>query len=552
MEMLNTIDKKLTSAQLRTLKSFGSRITKFGVNFAVCNSQGQIQLLCQSDKLKSSDEQLVAASAQVLSSDKSATGNSLGISKPCPVLHNDIMAVELNTNSGKADFAVMIDLGKEKSQDSTAEYFAEILTLFIENFNSENKTFDQLETISVELSQTYEELMLLHKLSTNMKVTESNSNFLQMACDNLTDIMTVGGVAILLEKFVDGTKKMVLVAGLGVIDIDEENASMLYSRLLDELSEGKEALLDSEVDGPFKYDWPATVKNIIAVPLCGKSKDGTRLIETNGNEINAIGMMVAVNIIGKDDFNCPDIKLLNSVANSCAVFIENGNLFKDLKELFIGSLKALTNSIDAKDKYTRGHSERVAFISKWIAEKYSQTVEPLDESEIHKIYLAGLLHDIGKMGVDESVLRKEGKLNDIEYDHIKMHPSIGQSILSGIKQMQEIVPGVLCHHERIDGRGYPEGLKDDQIPFIGKIVSIADSFDAMTSRRTYRNAMTLEKAIFQIEEGLGTQFDETLGKVFIQSNIKRLWLIIQDGFIDEYTDTNFAEYGAVAVGTLLR
>jgi len=233
------------------------------------------------------------------------------------------------------------------------------------------------------------------------------------------------------------------------------------------------------------------------------------------------------------------------------VFIENGRLFNDLKELFIGSLKALTSSIDAKDPYTRGHSERVAFISRWIAERLAEE-ELLQEEQIHKIYLAGLLHDIGKIGIDESVLRKKGKLTREEINHIRAHPSIGAGILSQIKQMRDIVPGVLSHHERIDGKGYPNGLTGPQIPLTGKIVGLADSFDAMTSKRTYRGALSVEQTLAEIEERSGTQFDEKIGRVFINSDVYQLWDIIQGGFTEIYGTSNFSEYGTVAVGTLIR
>jgi HD-GYP domain-containing protein (c-di-GMP phosphodiesterase class II) len=261
--------------------------------------------------------------------------------------------------------------------------------------------------------------------------------------------------------------------------------------------------------------------------------------------------MVAINRIDKADFDSTDVKLFNSVAGECAVFIENGALFKDLKELFIGSLKALTSSIDAKDKYTHGHSERVAFISRWIAERFAE-IEPLDQEHIHKIYLAGLLHDIGKIGIDESVLRKQGKLTAEEREHIRRHPSIGAGILEAIKQMRDIVPGVLCHHERIDGTGYPQGLMGEHIPLAGKVVGLADSFDGMTSKRVYRDAMTVEEALDEIKKGLGTQFDEKIGRLFLKSDVYMLWDIIQNGFSDNYGSFDFSEYGTAAVGVLIR
>jgi len=213
-------------------------------------------------------------------------------------------------------------------------------------------------------------------------------------------------------------------------------------------------------------------------------------------------------------------------------------------------LKALTSSIDAKDPYTRGHSERVAFISRWIAERLAEQ-GLLEDKQIHKIYLSGLLHDIGKMGISETVLRKNGKLTDEEYDHIKTHPTVGAGILSGIKQMREIVPAVLCHHERMDGRGYPNGMTEENIPLIGKIVGLADSFDAMTSKRVYRDALTVEQTLAEIEKCIGSQFDEEVARVFLDSDIYSLWEIIQNGLGEINTGADFSEYGTAAVGTLI-
>jgi HD-GYP domain-containing protein (c-di-GMP phosphodiesterase class II) len=341
-----------------------------------------------------------------------------------------------------------------------------------------------------------------------------------------------------------------VAAGSGLIDIDDSMAAAVYGRLSDELARGREALLDSEVDSPFRYAWPASVRNIIAVPLCAKDKGDSGAVRRGKGTVSVIGLMVAVNRVDKPDFDSTDIKLFTSVASGCAVFVENGRLFNDLKELFVGSLKALTNSIDAKDQYTRGHSERVALISRWIAERMAER-EPLEEDQIHKIYLAGLLHDIGKIGIDESVLRKNGKLTPEERACICRHPSIGASILRGIKQMREIVPGVLCHHERVDGHGYPDGLQGDEIPLTGKIVGLADSFDAMTSRRTYRDAMSVGHALDEIRKGLGTQFDLRIGMIFLESDIDRLWEIVQEDGQENYDTGHFADYGVEAIGTLL-
>ena len=577
--MLNTVKESLNSSQLRELKKFGGRVNKLGVNFAVCDGDGELVLLCDENTFKSNEDELRQAGQEALSRVKEQ-GNVTGETEVYRLGRtNSTLAAILKHNADALGFAALIDLngmGASKSEQlkqfclerdvnyeelsdlmgisaqENSEPFVEMLGFFVKEFHTSIKTADQIGMVSSELAQTYEELVLLHKLSANMRVTESDAMFLQMACDSLTEIVSVEGIAILLDRIVDDQRQLVLAAGSGLIDIDEDMAETLRERLVAEINSGKEALLDSEVDSPFKYNWPENMANIIAVPLYGKERGEAGGSERTRSGDSIIGLMVAINRIDKPDFDSTDIKLFNSVANGgCAVFIDNGRLFKDLKELFIGSLKALTNSIDAKDRYTRGHSERVAFISRWIAERLSEQ-EPLEEEEMHKVYLAGLLHDIGKMGIDERILRKEGKLTEEEFRHIRSHPSTGADILSGIKQMREIVPGVLCHHERVDGRGYPAGLTGDDMPLIGKIVSLADSFDAMTSKRTYREAMSIEKAVSEVRNGLGTQFDERLGRIFIESDVYHLWDIIQDGFTEVYGGSDFSEYGTAAVGTLIR
>ncbi len=557
---MDKVRKSLGPSQLCELEKFGGRINKFGVNFGVCDAECELVLLCDGGRFKSSREQLIKLSRQVLKqNDEKKCSDDTGVpvwrfGDANLVLAAVLKSARVGNKGGEAVGVALLDTGYSTPDtrcENRESFFGEMLGLLAEKFQAETRAEEQIEMVSTELARVYEELVLLHKISMNMKVTEADANFLQMACDNLTEIVLVEGIAILLEKTVEDEQQLVVAAGSGLIDIDERKATVLHSRLTEEISSGKEALLDSEVDCPFRYDWPGDIRNIIAVPLCGKDNADSRFTGRAQNGSSMIGLMVAINRIGKQDFDSTDVKLFNSVASGCAVFIENGRLFNDLKELFIGSLKALTSSIDAKDKYTRGHSERVAFISRWIAERLAEQ-EQLGEEQIHKIYLAGLLHDVGKIGVEEPVLRKQGKLTEHELDLIKKHPSIGAGILQEIKQMRDIMSGVLCHHERIDGKGYPSGLTGEQIPLVGKIVGLADSFDAMTSKRTYRGAKTVEQALAEIEKGLGTQFDEKVGRVFLDSDVHHLWDIIRDGFGEIYRSGNFIEYGAAAVGTLIR
>lgn len=550
--MPDTITTGLTASEIHELKNLGGRLTALGVNFAVCDFEGRPLLLCKAGAFETDPAQLAKVACDCLKhpgkKDKPQDDSSAASRYISSVL------IPLTGEKKQTGIVVVIDLGNTPDMNNRQQshLLTELLRFFVEKFTAGRKSIEQMDMISSELAQTYEELVLLYKISTNMEIVEPDANFLQMACDSLTEIVGVEGITILQEKTVNDKSRFVLVAGAGVIDIDDRTTLLFYNRLQQELNKGKEVLLDSDFDGSFKYEWPKNIHNIIVVPLMSRIK--THPSQDTGNKqpltARVIGMLVAINRLDKPDFDSTDAKLFTSVASECAVFVENNRLFGDLKELFIGSLKALTRSIDAKDRYTRGHSERVGFISKWIAEHLAEE-EGFDQEQIQKIYLAGLLHDIGKIGIDEKLLCKTGRLTAKEKNRLRMHPSIGANILSGIRQMRDIIPGVLNHHERVDGKGYPAGLKGDQIPLMGKIVGLADCFDAMTSERVYRDTMSVDKAIAEIENRLGTQFDEKIVTVFLKSDILHLWDLMQEGAVKTYGTDDFTQYGSAAVGTLI-
>jgi len=180
-------------------------------------------------------------------------------------------------------------------------------------------------------------------------------------------------------------------------------------------------------------------------------------------------------------------------------------------------VRALVSSVDAKDPYTCGHSERVALLARRLASELG-----LGAEEIERVYLGGLLHDIGKIGTPENILRKEGRLEDEEFRIIKQHPEVGYNILSGVHKLGLIREVVLSHHERIDGRGYPRGLKGDEIPLPARIAGMADAFDAMTSDRPYRARMPMEKVRSEIERGIGAQFDERAARALLAMDLESL------------------------------
>jgi HD-GYP domain-containing protein (c-di-GMP phosphodiesterase class II) len=172
------------------------------------------------------------------------------------------------------------------------------------------------------------------------------------------------------------------------------------------------------------------------------------------------------------------------------------------RELFIGTVKALAAAIDGKDPYTRGHSERVSRISVAIAQRLE-----LPDDEIENIRVSALLHDVGKIGIDDNILKKPSALTPDEFEIMKQHPQKGFKIMSQIPAMKEFLPGMYMHHEMVDGNGYPQGLKGDEIPMQARIVAVADTFDAMTTDRPYQKAMKFEDALGLIKKFVGTRYD---------------------------------------------
>lgn len=185
-------------------------------------------------------------------------------------------------------------------------------------------------------------------------------------------------------------------------------------------------------------------------------------------------------------------------------------ILKDLRELFYKTIKLIASALDAKDPYTHGHSLRVTMYSLILAKKLN-----LDDTTLEEIETAGLLHDIGKIGIPQNILCKPGKLTDEEFEVMKSHPDQAAKMLMGIKKLTVVSNWLRCHHEKWDGTGYPYKMKGEEIPITGRIIALADTYDAMTSTRSYRQALSHETAIEEIKRCSGTQFDPVLADLFI-------------------------------------
>jgi HD-GYP domain-containing protein (c-di-GMP phosphodiesterase class II) len=222
-------------------------------------------------------------------------------------------------------------------------------------------------------------------------------------------------------------------------------------------------------------------------------------------------------------FRHSDAALVTPFVSLLELSTRSANRYQELKNLLVGLTRALTSAIDAKDSYTFGHSERVARIAVELGRELK-----LDEVDLSDIYLAGLLHDIGKIGIRDSVLSKPGKLTPEEFEHIKQHVTIGHSILADLKPIRNLLPGVLYHHERYDGTGYPEGLKGDCIPQLARILAVADSFDAMSTSRPYRQALSPQRVEEILIQGAGTQWDKRIIDSFLRCR-HRIHAVRQQG-----------------------
>ena len=204
------------------------------------------------------------------------------------------------------------------------------------------------------------------------------------------------------------------------------------------------------------------------------------------------------------------IKSIEQMNQIKKINAELSDTYEKLEKAYLDSIQTLRYTIEAKDIYTRGHSDRVAAFSVLIGQKLG-----LSDKDLRTLQIGGLFHDVGKIGVPDSILQKEGKLTDDEYSQIKQHPNIGVHILSNATIFEDILPIVEHHHEKYDGTGYPGKLAGEDIPYLARIAAIADSFDAMASRRAYRDSLPLDKIISEFMRCRGTQFDPKLDDLFI-------------------------------------
>jgi len=370
----------------------------------------------------------------------------------------------------------------------TLRWFCEDL----ERSERDGRTIDQF---SEKLGQAYEETHLLYRMARLINCVSDAAQAVQSIGQQLQEVLPFGWLAIRFSQHSRSVRELsgrMLIAGQP--PCDPEQIRLLSDPLLQQQTEAGWKKLLRPGDSALAA---ATGAEVLAEPI---THDG-----------QVIGLLLAGNKRGPDpELSSVEMQFLDATADFLGVFHENLARFAEQREMFFGTLRALTASIDAKDRYTAGHSERVGLLASKLAAAMN-----LDRRLVEEYRIAGMVHDVGKIGVPEAVLCKPGKLTAAEFAQIKRHPEIGHRILKDIPALAGVLPGVLWHHERWDGGGYPHQLAAEKIPLIARVLALADTFDAMSSTRSYRPAMPRHRVLEEIRVGAGTQFDPELAPLFV-------------------------------------
>ncbi|MEM7681381.1 MAG: HD-GYP domain-containing protein [Planctomycetota bacterium] len=374
-----------------------------------------------------------------------------------------------------------------------AEALARMLGWACQDLREQGRSTEAITQLSDKLLTAYEESTLVYRFTRLINWDNDPAQTVQIACGQLAEVLPFRWVTI--GFYAQGT--LPALAGQRFEAGDTSRLS------------------DGALDGVIQrlFEKPNDQWARVAAPEAlglAEQVNSELLIERICHEGKPLGVIVVGDTTdGDPEVSSQYVQLIDAISDFLGMYHANAARHADQLKLFRGTVRALTSSIDAKDPYTRGHSERVALVACQLAEAIG-----LGDDRVEEVRLSGLLHDVGKIGVPEAVLCSARKLNDDEFSAIKQHPLIGHAILQGIPQLEPMLGAVRSHHERWDGRGYPDGLAGEDIPLYGRIVAYADTFDAMRSNRSYRQAMPHDKVMAEIAACAGTQLDPGLATAF--------------------------------------
>ncbi|MDI6751534.1 MAG: GAF domain-containing protein [bacterium] len=343
-----------------------------------------------------------------------------------------------------------------------------------------------------------EEMVLLNKLGEALGRSFSIEEILDLAMTTIQEVMEVDILS--LAFFSENKPRVRLVSQKPIASSIKEGIRSEILSLLSDLTGvdfiEDEMTLSAAIRHPDSKEERGPIKSQFSLPLVAKA--------------NIIGV-VRINSLSIHKFSEQNIRFLATIAPQIAISLENAKIYVGMQELYAGIIKALSAELETRNPYTMGHSERVTTYSLKIAERMG-----LSQEEIEMVMYAGLLHDLGKIGISDSVLLKPGNLNDEEWLEIKGHPVKSEGIVKFVSFLAQALPVIKHHHERFDGKGYPNGLQDGNIPLGARIIAVADTYDAITSDRPYRKGKSKEDALTIIKECSGTQFDPTVVAAFLK------------------------------------
>jgi len=358
----------------------------------------------------------------------------------------------------------------------------------------------EAQEMAEELAQNFEDLALYSRISTQIKTLKFSDQMLKVLMEEVLETMRVDLAFVRMPNRQEYNT---------LVSTDE-----LSDRIRDQSSFVNELINAIPQEGlSLEEDYFIVNDSSITPGYMELHPDPYRFlgvkITHNGRFEGWLGL---VSFNPREIFRQSELKLLRSITRQISVLMANVDLYHDLERFVINVVKSLVYTIEAKDVYTRGHSERVNRYSMLMAEQLN-----LDEKQKEALNWASILHDIGKIGIPEKILNKPGRLSDEEYGIIKGHPKKGSNILEPLaEQLSSSLPSILHHHERYDGQGYPHGLKGEEIPFLARIIAVADTFDAINSNRAYRSARPPEEALTIMEQVGRSQLDPDLVQVFKQ------------------------------------
>jgi len=407
----------------------------------------------------------------------------------------DILGVPLKTKKGVIGVIEVMNKKEGKPFDKRDMAILTALAIRI------STTFEKA-MLFIELDRSLRQVTTLAEVGTLLNSTMDQAIIKRRAMEAITRLMNAEVGSLLLVD--NESKELYFEVALGEKgDKVKEIRLKMGEGIAGWVAENGEPLLIQDVRKDLRFYKSADEKtdfitrDMICVPVRVKEK--------------IIGVLQAINR-KEGVFGNEDIRLFQLFSDQVAIALDNARLYEEIREAFFATAQALAEAIEKRDPYTGGHTKRVVNYS-LAAGKYLN----LSARELEILKLSAILHDIGKIGVADSVLQKPGKLDDEEAKLMKMHPLMGADIMRHIKQLKDLIPGMMHHHERLDGRGYPKGLKGEDIPIIARIISVADTFDAMTTDRPYRKGLSHQTAIDEIKKETGTQFDRDAALAFVKA-----------------------------------